>query len=82
MDDGEHLDDVVAAGQLRHHPTPPPVDVHLRGDDIRQHAAAILHDGGGGLITRGFQSKDEQGGSLLGAIEGKWDRHPLSCPAP
>jgi hypothetical protein len=74
VEDGEHLHQVVAAGQLRHHPTPAPVDVHLGGDDIGEHAPAVLHEGGGGLITRGFESQYEQG-SLSGSPP------PAYCPS-
>jgi hypothetical protein len=51
VDDGQHLDDVVAAGQLRHHPAPAAVDVHLGGDDVRERTPAVLDEGGGGFIT-------------------------------
>src|SRR6185295_9660218 len=50
---------VVARGQLRHHPAPPPVDVDLRGDDVGQRAAAVLHHRRTRLVAGGLQPQHQ-----------------------
>ena len=62
-----HLHDVVAAGQLRHHAAPAAVDLDLGGDHVGEHAPAVLHHRGGGLVAAGLDAEDFHGGALCTA---------------
>ena len=50
--DGLHM---LPGGDFRHHAAIEGVNIHLRQDGVGADDAAILHHGGGGLITGGFK---------------------------
>ncbi len=50
--DGLHM---LPGGDFRHHAAVEGVNVHLGQDGVGADDAAILHHGGGGLITGGFK---------------------------
>ena len=52
--------DVLAGGNLRHHAAIEPVQVHLRGDAVRQHLPSVPDDGHGGFVAGGFHSENIQ----------------------
>ena len=49
---------MLSGGNLRHHAAVDPVQVHLRGDAVRQHLPPIPDDGYSGFITGGFHSQN------------------------
>ena len=59
VDHLQHGLEVVAGGDLRHDAAVLGVEVELRGDDVRAEVAAVLDDGGGGLVAGGLDAEDE-----------------------
>ena len=58
-DDGDDGAEVFAAGELGNDSTIACVGCDLGGDSGGESAGALLDDGGGGLITGGFDGEDE-----------------------
>jgi hypothetical protein len=57
--DLDHRGQVLARGHLGHHAAVFGMDQNLRRDDVRTNALAVLDDGGGGFVTRGFDSQNQ-----------------------
>jgi hypothetical protein len=48
------------------------VDIDLGGDDAGENGAAVEDDGGSGLVARGFDAEDFDGGSVDGGVGRHW----------
>ena len=60
MDDGEDGFDVGAGGDFGDDAAVGLVEVDLGDDDVAQDFGAVLHYGGGGFVTAGFDAEDFQ----------------------
>jgi hypothetical protein len=64
LDHAADVADVLSGGELGHHPSPLPVQIHLRSHDVRQHpprpvaGARLLDDGRSRLVAGGLDAQD------------------------
>ena len=63
--------DVVARGQLRHHPTIETVQLDLAEYGVREQAPLAVEHGSGAFVTGGFEGEDFHGGKFRGGTPGK-----------
>ncbi len=59
VDDGDDGAEVLAGGELGDDAAVGGVDGDLRGDDVRELAAAALDHGGGGLVAGALDTQNE-----------------------
>ncbi len=68
-DDGHHVDDVVARGELGHDAAVLGVDVDLRGDHVGEDVRAVLDNRRGGLVARALEAEHFHAAYIARALE-------------